>query len=121
MRPLYRLCVVVLVCVLLMPRDARAQSDRAPADRTLSPYFFVEGGVPAVDRLPLKDTRVDVSITGVIADVTVRQVYENHGGRPIHARYVFPASTRAAVHGLTMTVGDVRTVATIKERETAAR
>ena len=81
-------------------------------DKTLSPYFFVEGGDPAIDRLPLKDTRVDVAIAGVIADVTVRQVYENRGTRPIHARYVFPASTRAAVYGMTMTVGDVRTVAT---------
>src|SRR5689334_14678754 len=121
MRPLYRHCVVVLVCVLLMPPDARAQSDRAPADRTLSPYFFVEGGDPDVDRLPLKDTRVDVAITGVIADVTVRQIYENRGQRPIHARYVFPASTRAAVYGMTMTVGNVRTVAKIKERQQASR
>src|SRR4029079_7715371 len=59
--------------------------------------------------------------TGVIADVTVRQVYENRGTRPIHARYVFPASTRAAVYGMTMTVGDVRTVARIRERKQAAR
>jgi Ca-activated chloride channel family protein len=55
----------------------------------------------------------------VIADVTVRQVYENRGTRPIHARYIFPASTRAAVYGMTMTVGDVRIVARIKEKEKA--
>ncbi|HKE84617.1 MAG TPA: VIT and VWA domain-containing protein [Vicinamibacterales bacterium] len=113
--------VAVVVCLLLPPQGARAQDDRAPADKTLSPFFFVEGGDPAIDRLPLKDTRVDVAIAGVIADVTVRQVYENRGTRPIHARYVFPASTRAAVYGLTMTVGDVRTVAKIKEREQASR
>jgi Ca-activated chloride channel family protein len=112
---------VLAVCVLLVPLDAAAQSDRAPADKTLSPFFFVEGGDPAIDRLPLKDTRVDVAITGVIADVTVRQVYENRGTRPIHARYVFPASTRAAVYGMTMTVGDVRTVARIRERKQAAQ
>ena len=57
----------------------------------------------------------------MIADVTVRQVYENGGTRPIHARYIFPASTRAAVYGMTMTVGDVRTVARIRERTQAAR
>jgi Ca-activated chloride channel family protein len=87
----------------------------------LSPYFFVEGGDTAIDRLPLTDTRVAVAIAGVIAAVTVRQVYENRGTRPIHARYVFPASTRAAVYGMTMTVGDVRTVAMIEERERATR
>ena len=106
-----------------VPRSCQPTSRRKPidppADKTLSPYFFVLGGDPAVDRLPLKDTRVDVAITGVIADVTVRQVYENRGTRPIHARYVFPASTRAAVYGMTMTVGDVRIVARIKEREKA--
>src|SRR5678815_5198665 len=64
--------------------------------------------------------RDSVAITGVIADVTVRQVYENRGTRPLHARYVFPASTRAAVYGLTMVVGDVRTVARIRERKQAA-
>jgi Ca-activated chloride channel family protein len=114
------LTVITLVaCALVAPLDVAAQEAPSPADKTLSPYFFVDGGDPAVDRLPLKDTRVEVAITGVIADVTVRQVYENHGSRPIHARYVFPASTRAAVYAMTMTVGDVRIVARIKEREQA--
>jgi len=115
------LIVLLLSVVLLQSTDAAARGDSPPADKTLSPYFFVEGGDPSIDRLPLKDTRVDVAIAGVIADVTVRQVYENHGTRPIHIRYVFPASTRAAVHGMTMTVGNVRTVATIRERERAVR
>jgi Ca-activated chloride channel family protein len=117
---LAKLVILILVPVwtLLVPADLAAQSDR-PVDKTLSPFFFVEGGDPAIDRLPLKDTRVDVAIAGVIADVTVRQLYENKGSRPIHAKYVFPASTRAAVYGMTMTVGDVRVVAKIREREKA--
>jgi Ca-activated chloride channel family protein len=113
--------ICIAICASLVPRSAAAQDDRPPADKTLSPFFFVDGGDPAVDRLPLKDTRVDVAISGVIADVTVRQLYENRGARPLHARYVFPASTRAAVYGMTMTVGDVRVVARIKEREKATR
>ena len=116
----HSLIFAAAISVSILPLDARAQ-DRAPADKTLSPYFFVEGGDASLDRLPLKETRVEVAITGVIADVTVKQVYENHGTRPLHARYVFPASTRAAVYGLTMTVGNVRTVAKIKERQQAAR
>jgi Ca-activated chloride channel family protein len=127
-----KLSTIVLMAVVICaaPRigaaqGALARNDQAPgalarADKTLSPFFFVEGGDPSIDRLPLKDTRVDVAIAGVIADVTVRQVYENRGTRPIHARYVFPASTRAAVYGMTMTVGDVRTVARIRERKQAA-
>jgi Ca-activated chloride channel homolog len=114
-----RSLILTLVVGALIPLQAAAQSDRAPADKTLSPYFFVEGGDPDIDRLPLKETRVDVAVVGVIADVTVRQIYENRGQRPLHARYIFPASTRAAVSGMTMTVGDVRIVAKIKEREQA--
>jgi Ca-activated chloride channel homolog len=116
-----RFVTLFAVIVWLVPLGAHAQGDRAPADKTLSPYFFVENGDPSIDRLPLKDTRVDVAVAGVIADVTVTQVYENRGLRPIHARYVFPASTRAAVSGLTMTVGAVRTVAKIRERERATQ
>jgi Ca-activated chloride channel family protein len=122
MRPSIRCTVVALfLCIALSPRAASAQGDRARADKTLSPYFFVEGGDPTIDQLPLKDTRVNVAITGVIADVTVRQVYENRGSRPLNARYVFPASTRAAVYGMAMTIGDRRTVARIRERTQAAR
>src|SRR5438094_8627032 len=118
MRTSTRLVAIGTVAVLSLAPCAAAGADR-PQDKTLSPYFFVDDGDPAVDRLPLKDTRVDVAISGVIADVTVRQVYENRGERPLHARYVFPASTRAAVYGMTMTVGDVRIVARIKERAQA--
>ena len=118
LRP-YLIAIAVSACASFVPADVAAQVDQSSADKTLSPYFFVVGGDPTLDQLPLKDTRVDVAITGVIADVTVRQVYENRGTRPIHARYVFPASTRAAVYGMTMTVGDVRIVARIKEREKA--
>src|SRR5688572_13390633 len=111
--------VLVAAVLSCASRPALAQRERPPADKTLSPYFFVQSDDPAVDQLPLKDTRVDVAISGVIADVTVQQVYENRGQRPLHARYVFPASTRAAVYGMTMTVGDRRIVAKIKEREQA--
>ena len=115
-----RLAVICIVaCAALAPRNAAAQQDPQPPDKTLSPYFFVEGGDPGVDRLPLKNTSVDVAISGVIADVTVRQIYQNRGSEPLHARYVFPASTRAAVYGMTMTVGDRRIVARIRQREEA--
>jgi len=102
-----------------------ATADAAPAqsrnDKTLSPYFFVESDDPEVDCLPLKQTRADVTIAGVIADVTVVQVYTNEGQKPLEAVYVFPASTRAAVYGMTMTIGERTIIATIKEREQARR
>ena len=104
-----------LFCVLAAPALAEPTTD----DKTLSPYFFIEGD-PTVDRLPLAKTVVQVDVAGVIADVKVTQTYKNEGSRPIHAEYVFPGSTRAAVHGMRMRIGDRVIVAKIKEREAAS-
>lgn len=91
------------------------------AEKTLAPYFQVEGGDANRESLPLASTRVALAVSDVIADVSVTQVYENRGSRPINARYVFPASTRAAVHGLSMRIRDQLIEAKIKEREQAQK
>src|SRR5262245_20917789 len=111
---------LLALAALSYSTSTRAQEEKAPpaADKTLSPYFFVQGD-PSVDHLPLKDTKVDISISGVIADVKVVQTYRNEGSRPVNATYVFPASTRAAVYGMRMRIGDEVIVAKIKEREKA--
>src|SRR5262245_38029998 len=110
---------LIVLAICSYSTSTRAQEDEPPsADKTLSPYFFVQGD-PSVDQLPLKDTKVDISISGVIADVKVTQTYRNEGARPINATYVFPASTRAAVYGMRMRIGDQVIVARIKEREAA--
>lgn len=88
-------------------------------DRTLSPYFFIKSENPEIDQLPLKSTGVSVKISGVIADVTVKQVYKNEGKRPIEAIYVFPGSTKAAVYGMKMKISERIIVARIKEIEEA--
>ena len=114
--------VAWFLAVMAYPGMGRAEDESGGAERkprTLAPYFFVENGDPAVDQVPLESTAVDVVVSGVIANVRVRQVYVNRGSRPIHARYVFPGSTRAAVHGMTMTIGDRRVVARIQERDAA--
>src|SRR5260370_30954731 len=107
------------ICLVLI---AIATTSSAPAqtqdDKTLSPYFFVQGD-PSVDHLPLKDTRVEIAVSGDIADVKVVQTYRNDGSRPINASYMFPASTRAAVYAMRMRIGDQVIMARINEREAA--
>ncbi len=90
-------------------------------DRSDSPYFVVPGGDPNVDTLPLKETRADVAIAGVIAHVRVTQVYKNEGSKPIEAIYVFPGSTRAAVFAMQMTVGERKIVAEIHKKDDAKK
>lgn len=118
MKPL-RQSRTVLFLTLLICMSTRAAWAEPSTEKTLSPYFLIESGDPAIDRFPLKNTDVDVTISGVIADVTVLQTYTNDGKRPISARYIFPASTRAAVHGMQMTIGENVIIARIKEKKQA--
>lgn len=111
-------CLLLAVVVLMSEGRAYSRGERTD-DKTLSPYFFIEKGDPATERFPLKETNVAVTINGVIADVFVTQKYANDGKDPINARYVFPASTRASVHGMKMTIGSQVVTAKIKEREKA--
>ena len=112
------LIAIAFVCICGSAQAQETASDRTSETKTLSPYFFVKGD-PNVDHLPLKDTRVEIAVSGVIADVKVVQTYRNEGARPINASYVFPASTRAAIYGMRMRIGDQVIVARIKEREAA--
>ncbi len=98
---------------------ARATTTDAEPAAPLAPYFFVEGGDSGVDRLPLKKTSAAVRLNGFIASVQLSQVYRNEGNQPINATYIFPGSTRAAVNGMTMTIGERRIVAKIREKEEA--
>ena len=113
------LSTACFVALAISP-PARAQDrDAAPRQKTESPYFFVKSDNPGVDQLPLKSTQVNVKVSGVIADVTVVQTYKNEGQRAIEAKYVFPGSTRAAVHGMNVRLADRLITAKIREKQQA--
>ena len=112
------LCFALLAVAIAFTSVHAQEQEQEEVEKTLAPYFLVQGD-PSVDQLPLKDTRVEISVSGVIADVKVRQIYRNEGSRPINASYVFPASTRAAVYAMRMQLGNEIIVAKIKEREQA--
>ena len=95
---------------------------REGPDRTLAPYLVAlgAGAGEAGEQLPLEETRADAQVAGPIARVRITQVFRNRGPRPIEALYVFPASTRAAVHGMRLRIGE-RTVEARIERRAEAR
>jgi Ca-activated chloride channel family protein len=103
------------------PVSFQSGQESAGEDRTLAPYFYVGGSDSDTERLPLEETRADVHIAGVIARVRVYQTFRNTGSKPIEAVYVFPASTRAAVHGMRMRIGERTVEARIEKREAARR
>ncbi len=116
-----RLLTVVMAVMVGLGLMGVGAAGAENAPRTLSPYFFVEGGDEGQESFPLKSTAVEAVITGVVADVIVTQEYANLGSGPINARYIFPASTRAAVHGMRMTVGEEVIEARIRERREAQK
>lgn len=117
------LCVFLAVLIFAVsPATVYGEeSGSGSDDTTLAPYFFIEGNDAAADAdsFPLKETNVTANISGVIADIYVVQTYANEGEKPINASYVFPASTRATVHGMKMQIGNTMVTAKIKEREEA--
>jgi Ca-activated chloride channel family protein len=110
---------VLLALGMLLVLCGPALADDDDAEKAQSPYFFVKSAEPDLDQLPLKSTRVTAQISGVIANVTVLQHYRNEGQRPIEARYVFPGSTGAAVHALSVRLGDRLIEAQIREKQQA--
>ncbi|HEY9237539.1 MAG TPA: VIT and VWA domain-containing protein, partial [Burkholderiaceae bacterium] len=113
------LALATTAFLALTARPLHAQEAAGPRLKTESPYFFVKSSEPGVDALPLKNTAVDVKISGVIADVTVTQTYRNEGQRAIETKYVFPGSTKAAVSGLNVRLADRLITAQIREKQQA--
>ena len=121
MHSIVRLFLSLTFASLMLMASGVQGQPMEDANKTLSPYFFVKSDDPSVDQLPLKSTSADVRVVGVIADVIVTQAYRNEGQRPLEAIYVFPASTRAAVYGVKMTIGKRTIIAKIQERKEARR
>ena len=103
--------VIILLSILLISVSVSAQ-------KTESPYLEIpsKGAV-----IPLKSTKADVQIVGKIAHVRITQTYQNKGKTAIEAKYVFPLSTKAAVHDMTMMIGDRSVKAKIYEKKEAKK
>lgn len=115
------LCIIFTLLIFLVSSTSAFGEENMEdsADKTLAPYFYVEGSEPMADDFPLKGTSVTANINGVIAETFVTQTYANIGPGPINATYVFPASGNVTVHGMKMEIGDQIITAKIKEKEEA--
>lgn len=114
-------CILAFFLFAMYCPKAYAEEDGSEEEEVLAPYFIIlndETGYSA-EHFPLKSTDVTANVNGMIAEVYVTQTYHNQGDTPINARYVFPASSDVAVHGMKMQVGDELITARIKEKEEA--
>ena len=111
--------IVVLIVSMIFALTATGYGqDKAETGGKDAPYFFVKSD-DGVDSFPLMKTKAEVNIAGIIADVELIQVYKNEGDKTIEAVYVFPLSTRAAIHSLKMKIGEREINAVIEEKKTA--
>ena len=76
-----------------------------------------ESGQP----IPLEHVHVEAHVVDLAARVTLRQTYRNQEKVPLEVVYVFPLDENAAVCAFEATVGGVRYVGQVKEREEAFR
>lgn len=103
--------ILIPVFILLININISAQ-------KTESPYIKVltKGAI-----IPLKSTKATVQIVGKIAHVKITQSYHNKSNKVIEAQYVFPLSTKGAVHGMKMIIGNRTTTAKIYEKNAAEK
>ncbi len=123
--PYSRLAASVMILAALITLLIPTPGNRAMAQDNI--IMVPEGGrLEALDDqgnligpCPLKDTVVNVEVSGFFSRVNIKQTYQNPYKKKIEAVYTFPMSHRAAVDRMTMTVGDRVVVGEVKEREKA--
>jgi Ca-activated chloride channel family protein len=88
------------------------------SQKAASPYLKV---LTKNANIPLKSTKAKVQIVGTIAQIHITQTYQNLGDQPLEATYVFPMSTKAAVHNMQLTIGNRISKAQIFEKKKAEK
>jgi Ca-activated chloride channel family protein len=109
------LFILSLLIFILSPISSYGEE----RENILSPYFFVQSDDASLDPFPLLETKAEVDIAGVIAEIQLTQVYKNKGTRTIEAIYVFPLGTKSAIHAMRMKIGTRILEARIEERAMA--
>jgi Ca-activated chloride channel family protein len=114
------LFIVASLFLLMYNGSLRGQVVAGEDGGSLSPYFLVQGD-PGVESFPLLKNDVQVNIAGITADIELTQVYKNDGKKTIEALYVFPLGVKAAIHAMTMKIGDRIIEADIEETARAQK
>lgn len=121
---------LLLACVLilaLLPGPLRAEEGGGDGDavrledagtgtllfRTATPGLFREA--------PRVNTEAEFQVSGLVAQVTVRQEFRNPGSDWLEGIYVFPLPEMAAVNALKMKIGERVIVGEIQEKEQARK
>ncbi len=131
------LCMLSLLALLiwLVPGVAAAESGGEaasdpggemphlvrPGDAKTGSLLFRTPQAGLFREAPRLDTDVSIQVTGMVAQVTVRQGFRNEGGDWLEGVYVFPLPEDSAVNHMEMRVGERIIVGEIQERSQARK
>jgi Ca-activated chloride channel homolog len=83
--------------------------------------LFAHHQLATFSKASLLSQQVSISISGMAADVSLTQRFQNETALWLEAIYVFPLPEQSAVTGMRMTIGDRVVVGRIEEKELARR
>jgi Ca-activated chloride channel family protein len=109
---------VVLFAVLAVATVDVTRAQGGPDDDAMGGQIRAELDGRSI-QFPVLKTEVDADVSGDLANITVVQTFLNPASQPLNATYLFPLNKEAAVHGMTMRVGDEIVTAQIKKRDEA--
>ncbi|MDA0680019.1 MAG: marine proteobacterial sortase target protein [Proteobacteria bacterium] len=112
--------LVVLMSGSVVARTSDDVSDDVSpgAMQSGSLLLKMEAGYAVATRM---NTEIDASISGLVARVTVRQEFRNHGNEWVEGVYVFPLPDTAAVDRLKMHIGERFIEGEIREKAEAKK
>jgi len=112
----FQRCILIFSSLFLFITNVAFAQD---TDATDCPYFSISSTDSTGVVFSLASTSIDATVSGVIANVVVEQLYLNTGDSIVDATYVFPMSTNAAIYGMEMDVNDRTIVAEIRRKAEA--
>ncbi|TGN38840.1 marine proteobacterial sortase target protein [Marinobacter confluentis] len=112
------LWLAVLLLLFVHPLYAEAsESGRENAGE----LRFVDDQGRHLESATLMNADYQVKVTGLVADVELKQTFQNTSQQWREAVYVFPLPEKASVYGMTMTSGERRIVGEIREKSVAKK
>lgn len=112
----FRLCCLYLCLHITVPVYAQLAGDTTSAEVAGSLELLVDGRPVALSAIH-SDYTIDVN--GDVVNVRLKQRFDNPFDQPINPRYLFPLRNNAAVHAMTLRVGDEVITAQIQEKQKA--
>lgn len=113
--------VLILAVMLAVIASVAAASVHDSPNAAASGSLYLRNPEAELSRALHHESHAQVTITGMLAKVVLRQTFENTSDDWVEGIYVFPLGETAAVNRMVMEIGERRIVAQIKEKQEAQR